>query len=251
MNGENPNRMQCAEFETLLAEAIEGRLEPAQDADLRSHALGCAVCGPMLADAVVGFELLHTLQEVEPPQRLVAKILISTSGVSSARPDVARVPFKDKVRNWLVPVITPMLQPRIAGSLAMTFFSLTLILGLAGFKFDFRHIDLRPSAIRQNLTRGYYETSAKVVKYYDSMQSMYRLQAGFRDFKNQFAPSEQEQQQQQQPSQEKKEKNDKDITRRPQPQREHDTYSQAGSTMNLADARSITGHHATLKRREA
>ena len=251
MNGETPNRMQCAEFETLLAEAIEGRLSPAQDAELRHHAKGCAVCGPMLADALVGFELLHSLEEVEPPPRLVANILIATSGVSTARPDVARVPFRDKVRNWLVPVMTPMLQPRIAGSLAMTFFSLTLILGLAGFKFDFRHLDLRPSAIRQNISRGYYETTAKVVKYYDSMRVVYQMQAGFRDLKNQFTPSEQERQQQQ-PSQEKKEKNDKDITRRPQPQREHDTYSQAGSSMNLAGVRSIPiGPIPTLKRREA
>jgi hypothetical protein len=146
-----------------------------------------------------------------------------------------------------------MLQPRIAGSLAMTFFSLTLILGLSGFKVgDLRHLDLRPSAIRQGITRGYYETSAKVVKYYDSMRVVYQLQAGFRDLKNQFTPSEQEQQQQQQPSQEKKEKNDKDITRRPQPKREQDVYSQAGNAMNLADARSISsGPNATHKRREA
>jgi hypothetical protein len=135
----------------------------------------------------------------------------------------------------------------------MTFFSLTLILGLAGFKVsDLRHVDLRPSAIRQSITRGYYQTSAKVMKYYDSLQSVYRLQAGYRDLKNQFAPPEQEQQQQQQPSEEKKEKNDKDITRRPKPRRDQDAYSQRGDTMNLADARSIsTGPNATRKRREA
>src|SRR5262245_5718080 len=253
MHGESTNRMQCSEFEALLAEAVEGRLSPAQDAEFRSHAQDCAVCGPMLADALAGFELLHSLDEVEPPQRLVANILIGTSGGSQARADVARIPFTDRLRQWILPAITPMMQPRIAGSLAMTFFSLTLILGLTGFKVsDLRHLDLRPSAIRNGLTRGYYETSAKVVKYYDSLQSVYRLQAGFRDLKNQFSPSEQEQKQQQQPSEEKKEKNDKDITRRPQPKREHDAYSQAGSAMKLADARSIsTGPNATRKRREA
>ena len=251
MNGETTNRMQCAEFETLLADAIEGRLSPAEDAGLRSHAQGCAACGPMLADALVGFELLHSLGEVEPPQRLVANILIGTTGVASARSDVARAPFRDRLRQWMLPALTPMMQPRIAGSLAMTFFSLTLILGLAGFKIsDLKHVDLRPSAIRQGITRGYYQTSAKVAKYYDSLQSVYRLQANFRDLKNQIAPAEQEQQPK--PSEEKKEKNDKDITRRPQPRREHDAYSQAGSTMNLADAGSIsTSHKATLKRREA
>jgi hypothetical protein len=35
MTGESTNRMGCAEFEGLLAEAVEGRLSPAQDAPLR------------------------------------------------------------------------------------------------------------------------------------------------------------------------------------------------------------------------
>ncbi|MCI0350884.1 MAG: hypothetical protein L0Z53_15775 [Acidobacteriales bacterium] len=253
MNGESTNRMQCAEFEAVLAEAVEGRLGSAQDAEFRSHAQSCAVCEPMLADALAGFELLHSLDQVQPPQRLAARILIATIGASHVRSDAARVPFRERLRHWVLPVLTPMMQPRIAGSLAMTFFSLTLILGLAGFKVsDLRNLDLRPSAIRQGITRGYYEGTAKVAKYYDSMRLVYQLQAGFRDLKNQFTPSvEQEQPEQQQPSEEKKEKDDKDITRRPQPKREHDAYSQRGETMNLADVRSTTGPNATLKRREA
>jgi hypothetical protein len=141
-----------------------------------------------------------------------------------------------------------MLQPRIAGSLVMTFFSLTLILTLAGFKFsDLKHVDLRPSAIRQGISRQYYATTAKVVKYYDSMRFVYELQSRLGELKNQITPPEQNQQ----PTEEKKEKNDKDITRRPQPERE-EYYSQRGNSMRLASVRPIsTAPNQTLKRRDA
>ena len=249
MNGESTTRMQCLEFETLLAEAVEGRLNAAQDADFRAHARGCTVCGPMLADALAGFDLLHTLAEVSPPRNLVHNILVRTSGVGSSRSAAEQIPLTDRLRQWLRPLLTPMLQPRIAGSLAMGFFSLTLLLSLAGFKVsDLKHIDLRPNAIRQGLTRRYYETSARVVKYYDNMRLVYETQALFGELKNQITPAEQNQQ----PSQEKKQKNDKNITRRPQPKREQDYYSQRATSMKLASLETnSTSSNLTLKRRDA
>lgn len=230
MTGESTNRMGCAEFEGLLTEAVEGRLSPAQDAEFRGHAQVCPTCGPMLAEAIAGFELLHALEDVEPPQHLVHNILVSTSGVTSSTREGSRPPLRERLRQWLLPVLTPMLQPRVAGSLAMGFFSLTLILSLAGFKVsNLRDVDLRPSAIREGITRTYYQTSARVVKYYDSMRVVYELQTKVEDVREKITP-----QQSQQPEQEKKEKDDKDITRRPQPKREHDQYSQKESSMNLA-----------------
>src|SRR5258705_6103376 len=105
MNGESTNRMQCAEFETLLAEAVEGRLNAAQDADFRAHARACTVCGPMLADALAGFDLLHTLAEAEPPRDLVHNILVRTSGVISSRTAADQVPLADRLRQWLLTVV--------------------------------------------------------------------------------------------------------------------------------------------------
>src|SRR5258705_12339197 len=98
MNGESTNRMQCAEFETLLAEAVEGRLNAAQDADFRAHARGCTACGPMLSDALAGFDLLHTLAEGEPPPNLGQNILGRTSGVPSSRMPPEPVPLANRLR---------------------------------------------------------------------------------------------------------------------------------------------------------
>jgi hypothetical protein len=249
MNGEGTNRMQHAEFEGMLAEGIEGRLSPAQEAEFRSHAQSCSMCGPMLADALAGYDLLHTLDEIEPPKHLLHNILTATTGVAPRRTATERVPFGERLREWLRPAFTPVLNPRLAGSLAMAFFSLTLIMSLAGFRItDLKHMDLRPSSIRQGVTRRYYETSARVVRYYDSMRFVYELQSRLGELKNQITPPEQPQQ----PSQEQKKKNDKNITRRPQPQREQEYYSQREDNMKLAfEDLPSTAPDSMLKRRDA
>jgi hypothetical protein len=249
MNGESTNRMQCPEFEAVLADAIEGRLNPAQDAEFRSHARACSVCGPMAADALAGFSLLRSLEEIEPPRHLVHNILTHTTGVVRSDQARAYIPLGERLRHWFTPVLAPMLNPRIAGSLAMAFFSLTLILSLAGFRLsDLKHVNLRPSAVRQGITRQYYATSARVVKYYDSMRFVYELQSRLGELKNQITPAEQKQQ----PPEEQKKKNDKDITRRPEPKREQDYYSRRESTMKLAFAGPIpSAANSASQRRNA
>ena len=51
---------------------------------------------------------------------------------------------------------------------------------------DLRHVDLRPSAIRRN----YYETSGRVVKYYENIRFVYEIQARVRQFKEATAPAQ-------------------------------------------------------------
>ena len=56
----------------------------------------------------------------------------------------------------------------------MAFFSLSISLSLAGVKVsDVRHVDLRPSAIK----RTYYETSGRVVKYYENIRFVYEIES--------------------------------------------------------------------------
>jgi len=78
-------------------------------------------------------------------------------------------------------------QPRFAMSFGMAFFSLSVSLSLAGVRLaDLRRVDLRPSAIR----RSYYETSGKVLKYYENIRFVYEIQSRVREFKRVTAPAE-------------------------------------------------------------
>jgi len=72
-------------------------------------------------------------------------------------------------------------------SFGMAFFSLSVTLSLAGVKLtDLRHLDLRPAAIK----RTYYETSGRVVKYYENIRLVYEIESRVREFKRATTPAE-------------------------------------------------------------
>src|SRR5262245_7592068 len=114
MPGESKNGMQCAEFDALLTEALDGTLAGEKLERFRAHAHVCTICGPLFAEVDAGRRLLQSLQEVEPPPRLVANILASTSGLDTSRMRgdeiVAprRLSFGERVREWLTPALNPV-----------------------------------------------------------------------------------------------------------------------------------------------
>jgi len=89
MPGETKHGIECSQFEALLSEAIDGKLSGSprerENESFEAHTRVCAICGPLLADAVEGQQWLKSLEEVEPPPHLMNSILAATSGISSAR----------------------------------------------------------------------------------------------------------------------------------------------------------------------
>jgi hypothetical protein len=219
MAGESKNGMQCAEFEALLSEAVEQALSGSQLESFQAHAQLCAVCGPLLAEAEAGHRLLKSLEEVEPPANLVHNILVATTGRESRSVRKRGISWKDSATGWLRPIFAPVFamarQPRFAMSFGMAFFSLSITLSVAGVKVtDLRHADLRPSALR----RTYYETTGRIVKYYDNIRFVYQIESRLREFKRATTPA--------QPAPEKKEKERKNNTSGQPEQKQERNYSQ-------------------------
>jgi len=108
-------------------------------------------------------------------------------------------------------------------SFGMAFFSLSISLSIAGVRLgDVRHVDLRPSAIR----RAYYETSGKVVKYYQNIRFVYEIESRVREFKRATTPAEPARE-------EKQEKPKSDTSDRPE-QKQERNYSQGDNQLILA-----------------
>ncbi len=192
MADEIKNGMHCAEFETLLFDAVDGTLAAGTLTRFRAHASGCASCGPLFADAEAGQRLLRTLAEVEPPKNLVHNILAKTSGVEERYSEQAvEVKPSRFAQNWLQPVLmgawATVRQPRFGMSVAMAFFSVSLVMSVTGIKVnDLAKVDLRPSAVK----RTYYSTQARVVKYYTNMRFFYEMESRVRDIRRATAPVE-------------------------------------------------------------
>src|ERR1700689_1431392 len=204
MAAEHHNDMQCNEFDALLSDAIDKMLTGPKAEAFLAHGKTCAVCGPLLAEAEIGKHWLEQLVEVEPPAMLVHNILAATVGLDTARMS-ALSPVRstwlermmERARMMVSPIANVARQPRFAMSFGMAFFSLSISLSLFGVKLsDVRHADLRPSAIKRN----YYETSGRVVKYYENIRFVYEIESRVREFKRATTPAE--------PAPQKKEKND-------------------------------------------
>ena len=189
---EGRNNMQCAEFDALLSDALDGLLTGDKSESFQAHARVCTVCGPLYSEADAGRRWLKSLGEIEPPANLVHNILVATGGRDTARAKSGQqVSWAAAVRGWMRPVFSPVFavarQPRFAMSFGMAFFSLSVTLSLAGVKLtDLRHLDLRPAAIK----RTYYETSGRVVKYYENIRLVYEIESRVREFKRATTPAE-------------------------------------------------------------
>jgi hypothetical protein len=208
--------MQCTEFDALLSDVLEGSLKGPKLENFQSHAKSCEVCRPMFADAKAGQDWLLKLEDVEPQAELVRNILIATTGL---RPS----PWEQFQSLFLTPLVNLARQPRFAMSFGMAFFSLSVTLSIAGVRVsDLKHVDLRPSAIK----RTYYQTTAKVVKYYENIRVVYEVESRVREFKKATTPVEQPDQ--------KNNKNRKNDTSGQPDQKQERNYSQGDGQPILA-----------------
>jgi Putative zinc-finger len=223
------NGMQCAEFDSLLTDALDGVLNGVALDRFQAHARSCRTCGPLLGEAEAGRNWLKGLEEVEPPASLVTNILASTTGVDTQRLRTA-APVRQPRISWLEHVQASLLepiwamvrQPRFAMSFGMAFFALSVGLTVAGVKpADLREVSLRPSAIRH----AYYNTQARVIRYVDNVRAVYEVQAALRGIKRNVTPAEPG------PAKSKERKND--TSQQPE-QKQERNYSQTGEQLILA-----------------
>ena len=237
------NGMPCHEFDGLLTDALDGVLTGLQLDRFQAHARTCSACGPLFAEVEAGRNWLKDLTEVDPPASLVNNILASTTGVDSQRLRVnVSVPqprtsqlgaswwerVQASISGAMQPIWATVRQPRFAMSFGMAFFSLSVGLSVLGVKpADLRQVSLRPAAIRHT----YYNTQARVVRYYDNIRLVYEVQAAVRGIKRNLAPAEPRSNE---AAPEKKDHKN-DTTQQPE-QKQERNYSQQENSLILASA---------------
>jgi hypothetical protein len=235
-NGMQGHELFCSDFDGLLSDALDGVLTDPRLNAFHAHARSCSVCGPLFAEVEAGRNWLKGLTEVEPPASLVTNILASTTGVDTQRLRVnvsaqqPQVSWLQRVQAWASGAVQPVWgtvrQPRFAMSFGMAFFSLSVALSVLGVKpADLRQISLRPSAIRHT----YYNTQARVVRYYENIRLVYEVESRVRELKRNVAPAEPRSNES---APAKKDRKD-DTTQQPE-QKQERNYSQTDSNIILA-----------------
>jgi hypothetical protein len=192
MHSENQSGMQCAECEGLLAEAVDGALHGSTLAAFEAHRQSCAVCRAMVEEATAGMHWLKGLDEIEPPHHLVHNILAQTIGALPSE-HVVVAPrgdgWLDRLKGRLAPIFAPVATPRFAMSFGMAFFSITMLLSIAGLHIsDLRRLDLSSKGI----AKTYASAQARVFRYYDNIRLVYEIESRVRNLRRVATPEKQE-----------------------------------------------------------
>jgi len=196
-----PSSPACGQWETLLADALDGLLQPEDEATFTTHMASCKACSALFDEARRGQEWLEFLSpEPEVPADLLDKILAQTGpgqvagfGMVAGDTGVIPVPQPRKSRAAAVPAwqrpgfmgqIRRFAEPRLLMTAAMAFFSIALTLNLTGVRLsELRMADFRPAAIRSFMERRIMTASVPIVRYYDHLRYVYEVESRMRELR--------------------------------------------------------------------
>ena len=186
-----PSSPACGQWETLLADALDGLLKPEDEATFSAHMATCAACTALFEESRRGREWLEFLSpEPEVPEGLLDRILAQTGpgqvagyGLVPGSSNVMPMPqpwqrpgFMGQVRRFA--------EPRLLMTAAMAFFSIALTLNLTNVRLSsLRLSDLRPTTVRSFVERRVMMASTPIIRYYDHLRFVYEVESRMRELR--------------------------------------------------------------------
>ncbi len=174
--------MNCAEFEIVLADYLDGTLQAGERAAITQHSNECAACREFLRDVSGGMNLLRDAEEVEPPPALITRIAYQAP-IGRVRQQFERQGLLSRLASkWLQPI----LQPRLAMGMAMTVLSFAMLERCTGV--HVQHIqaaDLSPVRIWDGVEDKACRVRDRAVKYYENLRFVYEIETRLKDLEEQ------------------------------------------------------------------
>jgi hypothetical protein len=176
--------LNCAEFEILLADYLDGTLngsarQSERDSFLR-HMSSCPACAAMAEDVQSAMSFMERAAEVEPPPALLTKILhVTNSGWE--------LKLRGRgLRGWINRAFAPVLRPRFVLGAVFTMISATMLTQCAGGpKTTLTAADLDPIRVWTALDNRTQRIWDRAVKSYESMRLVYEIKTQLNDWSQQ------------------------------------------------------------------
>ena len=186
-----PSSPACGQWETLLADALDGLLRPEDESTFSSHMATCASCTTLFEEARQGREWLEFISpEPEVPAGLLDKLLAQTgpgqvAGFGLATPAGNVVPIAPpRLRMGFMSQVRRFAEPRLLMTAAMAFFSIALTLNLTGVRLSrIRLSDLKPTSLKMYMERQFTTASTPIIRYYDHLRFVYEVQSRMRELR--------------------------------------------------------------------
>ncbi len=167
--------MNCADYEILICDYVDGTLDAADRARVEAHLAECPSCAELARDSSAAVAFMERAADVEPPPELVNRILFDAPW-SKNKP-------QSKAREWIRAILSPILQPRFAMGIALTMLSLSII--TQGKMPKMRAADLQPAAIWHSLDERVTYTWGRTVKFYNNLKFVYQIQTMLHEWQQQ------------------------------------------------------------------
>ena len=174
--------MKCPEFESILADYLDGTLSNTERAAVELHAAECAACGAFMAEVTSGVALLANLEPIEPPPALITRIAFQ-SPVGRVRDQYERQTLWDRFSmKWLQPV----LQPRFVMGAAMMVLSFTMLEKCTGTRVErVQSAELNPVRVWDGMELRAGRLKDRMLKYYENLRVVYEVEARVRELQRQ------------------------------------------------------------------
>jgi anti-sigma factor RsiW len=156
------------EVEEHLTDYLEGLLQPEEQRAFDAHISTCAQCQPLLASVSHLLTDLHSMDEIEPPPRLIYAILDKTLGP------------RETVTGWRAAFawLRALANPRVGYGLASVVATLLIVVSSSGFNWRKpRLADLKPATIYRRADQKVHLVYAQGTKFVSDLRVVYEIQS--------------------------------------------------------------------------
>lgn len=180
MSKQEELNLTCDEFEVLLADYLDGALDPVRREALDNHKTSCAACAEMMADAAGAVSFIERVEAVTPPAELLARISFH---IPTSQAEGLNV---KGWREWFGGWLQPVFQPKFAMGMAMTILSFSMLGRFAGIEpRQLKPSDLNPVKIWESADDKLHRAWARGVKYYESLRIVYEVRSRLSEWSQQ------------------------------------------------------------------
>jgi len=156
------------EIEARLTDYVEGLLQPEEQRAFDAHISTCAQCEPLLASVSHLLTDLHSMDEIEPPPRLIYAILDKTLGP------------RETVTGWRAAFawLRALANPRVGYGFASV--AATFLIVVSGSGFNWRKprlADLKPATIYRRADQKVHLVYAQGTKFVSDLRVVYEIQS--------------------------------------------------------------------------